>query len=168
MTKKLILVRHAKSSWADTTIKDFDRPLNKRGIRDAPIMAKELYQKVPKIDCLVSSTANRAKLTAQRFIDHYDQEDHSLDLSYTDALYHASAHQILEVVQGIENKYNSCILFGHNPGFTYFADYIDAQGIENVPTCGITSFNFDVDDWKNISPNNGRMEFFIYPKMFIS
>jgi len=168
MTKKLILVRHAKSSWSDMSLKDFDRPLNKRGIRDAPFMAKKLYQKVSNIDCIVSSTANRAKLTAQRFITEYKNEGHHFDEIYTDALYHASVNQILQVVHELDDKYKCCVLFGHNPGFTYFADHIDAKGIENVPTCGITAFDFEVQEWKDVSPENGSMEFFIFPKMFIS
>jgi len=162
--KQLIIVRHAKSSWDHPSLSDHDRPLNKRGKRDAPRMAEYLYEQIQTVDALISSTAVRAQLTARHFIEAFDE---SLQFKSTEEeLYHASAGEILDVVNRIEDSYTSAIIFGHNPGFTQFANQYSKDWIDNVPTCGIVGIQYDVDSWKDATERNGTKQYFYYPKMF--
>jgi len=162
--KELILVRHAKSSWDNPSLRDHDRPLNNRGKRDAPRMANYLYEQIQSVDALISSTAVRAQLTAVHFKEVFDQ---NLQYSYSEEdLYHASPYEILDIVKNINEKYGRVIIFGHNPGFTEFANYYATQSIDNVPTCGIVGISFNVTSWSMVSERNGSLQYFYYPKMF--
>jgi len=162
--KQLILVRHAKSSWNNPSLTDHDRPLNSRGKRDAPRMAEYLYEQIHQIDVLISSTAVRAQLTAKEFKDKFEA-----DLQHTETeedLYHASAGEILDIVRGISDNYHSAMIFGHNPGFTQFANNYATKWIDNVPTCGIVGIDFNVRSWSELGEKNGTVIYFYYPKMF--
>ncbi len=114
--KTLILVRHAKSSWAYPHLSDFDRPLNGRGKRDAPRMGRYLAERGIHADLIVSSPANRA-ITTARTIQEY-QVSPKPRIVEERSLYHASAATILRVVQAQPDDVNSLMIFGHNPGFT--------------------------------------------------
>ena len=164
--KTLYVVRHAKSSWDDPDVGDFERPLNARGKRDAPRMGKRLKEKEITPDCVMSSPARRALSTAKRIckILGFEKENIKTDRK----LYHASEETLLSVVHGIKNKYNTVFIFGHNPGITDFANLLipeeNAIIINNVPTCGIAAFSFDVDDWADVQWRKGKLLFFDYPK----
>lgn len=162
--KTIYLARHAKSSWKDLSLKDHERPLNKRGLRDGPFMAQKLYELFPDIDVFVSSHAVRAKKTAGYFADQY-----GIDASQVieeKNLYHATTDGILEVIFGVSDVYNSVILFGHNPGFTDFANQFATQYIPNVPTCGIVKIDSDIKSWTDLHFGKGTVTSFIYPKKF--
>jgi len=162
--KQLILVRHAKSSWDFPSLTDHDRPLNKRGKRDAPRMAEYLSQHIGTVDCVVSSTAERAKQTAKHFQDAFES---SLKEAYlTGELYHAAPDEILLQAQLINDDYGVALMFGHNPGYTSVANLYSDDYIDNVPTCGIVGINFNVDSWRELTSDNGVLSFFYYPKMF--
>lgn len=162
--KHLIIVRHAKSSWDHPSLTDHDRPLNKRGKRDAPRMAEYLQEQIQSVEAVISSTAVRAQLTAKEFINAFDD---SLQYKTTEEdLYHASASTIIDVVNRIDDAYKSAMIFGHNPGFTQFANYYTTDWIDNVPTCGIVGIKFDVDKWSDITERNGTKQYFHFPKMF--
>lgn len=163
--KELILVRHAKSSWNNPSLRDHDRPLNNRGKRDAPVMSAYLLDKILTTDAIISSTAVRAKLTARHFQSSFQDSLELVDTS--EELYHASVDDILDVVQSIDDQYNRVMIFGHNPGFTSFANTYSNAYIDNVPTCGIVGINFNVMQWSDVTIKNGTVQYFYYPKMLV-
>ncbi|MFZ2904924.1 MAG: histidine phosphatase family protein [Cyclobacteriaceae bacterium] len=161
--KKLFVIRHAKSSWDNPMQNDFDRPLNKRGERDAPRMAKRLKEKRIVPDLMLTSPANRARTTCETFarILNYAAEKIKTEKS----LYHADEDEILSVVKGVNEKHDEIILFGHNPGITDFVNKLTDARIDNVPTCGIVACTVEVDSWKKIAWGGGKVDFFDFPKM---
>lgn len=161
--KTLFLVRHAKSSWDNISLSDFDRPLNERGKSDAPKMAKRLRKRNIKIDACISSPAKRAKKTADYFIHEFDVKEK--DVILVSALYDAGISNFSETIKDIDDKYKSVALFSHNPGITAFANQlIDQANIENMPTCSILAVKADIEKWKNFNKAKKEFLFFDYPK----
>jgi len=160
--KTLFIVRHAKSSWDNPTLSDFERPLNERGKRDAPRMARRLKEKDITIDLMLSSPAKRAMSTCKRIAEvlMYPSEKIRLD----DKLYHASEDKMLDIVHGLKDQHNNVMIFGHNPGLTDFVNSLVDGHIINIPTCGVVACNFTVSSWKDIDWGNGKMVFYDYPK----
>src|SRR5574344_1939338 len=111
--KELILIRHAKSSWKDSSLKDFDRPLNKRGEKNAPKMAKILRKLVKTPDLIISSPSKRTKQTLNYFVDEFNYKN---KIIFEDSIYEAPYSNILKIIQNINKKYNIVFLIGHNPG----------------------------------------------------
>lgn len=165
--KKLYLVRHAKSSWDDPDMSDFDRPLNDRGEKDAPRMAKLLKERKVFPDRMVSSPAVRALATCKAFAKVLDFDKHKIEK--VDKLYHASVESWISVLRSLkEHKGDSedvALVFGHNPGITEFANELLNVQIDNIPTCGIVSATLNIDQWKEISFGCGKLNAFDYPKM---
>lgn len=160
--KQLILVRHAKSSWDDPMQKDFDRPLNERGYKDAVAMAKRLVAKKIEIDAFVSSTANRALTTATYFAEAYGVK--KKDIVQKKELYHASSEVLLDVISGIDDALHSVAIFSHNPGITEFATDLTNTSIDNIPTCGIFAIKLSIKHWKDFESGQKKFWFFDYPK----
>ena len=162
--KIIYLVRHAKSSWADPGLMDIERPLNNRGKQDAPFMAKKLKEIELDIDLLVTSPARRARKTAKIFsIEFFKETRPQID----ENLYHASAEDIMTVIKELDNSLSKVAIFGHNPGFTYLANYFSEDYIANVPTCGIVGIQFHEDSWANLENEKSQVIHFIYPKMYM-
>lgn len=162
--RTLYLIRHAKSSWDDMSLDDFDRPLNKRGKRDAPAMAQWLKDEIKNLDAIISSPAKRAKRTAKQFADAF-----GITVEYHKSLYHAGTEEILSSVYGTNDSHSAVAIFGHNPGFTYFANnYLEDNGyIDNVPTCGIVAIESSADRWSEFNDVNSKVKFFMYPKKLV-
>ncbi len=160
--KTLLLVRHAKSSWDNLTLTDFDRPLNGRGKEDAPQMAKRIRDKKIKIDLFVSSPAKRAKKTANIFMDIYDENTKNLLL--IPSLYEASVLNFYNAIEIIDDKYNSIALFSHNPGITEFANSLTDYKIDNMPTCGVFAASIQIKKWNEFKNADREMLFFDFPK----
>ena len=161
--KTLLLVRHAKSSWDDIALSDFERPLNERGKNDAPKMGKRLRKKDVKIDAFISSPAKRAKKTAEYFIKEFDREANEIIL--VSALYDAGTNNFSDTIKDIDDKYKSAAIFSHNPGITDFANQlIDKANIDNMPTCSVFAVKADVEKWKDFSKAKKEFLFFEYPK----
>ena len=158
--RKLILLRHAKSSWKDTSLDDFDRPLNRRGKKDAPIMADKLSMRKIKIDLIISSPAKRTTETAKIFANILGYQS---EIIFNDKLYEASYKEILEVINLIDDKYQNVLLVCHNPGITDLANYISNYFIENISTSGIVGLSTN-SSWKNINENGCTLLFYDYPK----
>lgn len=160
--KKLYLVRHAKSSWEHPELRDFDRPLNERGARDAPRMGKRLKEKEVTPDLMLSSPANRALTTCKEIAKVLD---YSSERIKTDKrIYHADDEELLQVLSEQNDNNEIIMLFGHNPGFTSFANELFNENIMNIPTCGIVAGKLKIKSWKEIKPGCGKMEFFDFPK----
>lgn len=161
--KRLYLVRHAKSSWKDATLEDFDRPLNKRGKQDAPLMGK-LFKSHYKLspDLIVSSPAKRAAKTAKVIAKEIGFP--KKQIVYEGAIYEAGVPPLLSVIRKIDDSADQVMLFGHNPGLTMLAEYLIGVVVDNIPTCGIFCIDFDVDSWKEVGEGRGKEVFFDYPK----
>lgn len=162
--KTIYLARHAKSYWKDQSIPDFDRPLNSRGKRDAPFMGKILKDKMIKPDLIISSPAKRTKKTAIAIAIKIGYPEK--DIIYNEELYEASSNTILKLIKKIDEKYESVMIFGHNPGLTMLNNQISDFYIDNIPTCGIVALNLD-DKWNSIGKNTCKHLFFEYPKLYL-
>ncbi len=164
--KTLYLVRHAKSSWKDASLADIDRPLNKRGLRDAPFMGTLLKGRGVEPDRLVSSPANRALSTAKFFAASLDYPKEAID-EVAD-IYEADSSTIFRVVRDFDNAWSTVLLFGHNPTFTTVANRFGDEYIANVPTCGIVRVDADIASWKDFSEKSGELTAFYYPSQYFS
>ena len=162
--KNLYLTRHAKSSWGNPGLADIDRPLNSRGKKAAPSMGKLIMDKGEKPELLISSPANRAFSTAKVFASAMGL--HETDVLIKDTIYGAGVHQLLNLVQDVDDLYNSIMLFGHNPTFTSFCNMLSGENIMNIVTCGVVRIDFEFSSWKNIDFNSGRMIYYEYPKKY--
>ena len=160
--KSLILVRHAKSSWGDFSLPDFERPLNERGKHDAPMMAARLMGKKIKPDLLVSSPAKRAKKTAQAFAETLDIKKDSI--LYREELYMAGIGQFYSVISNLDDAFNKVALFSHNPGITQFANEMGVAKIDEMPTCSIFAVTTNADSWADFRDAKKEFWFFDYPK----
>lgn len=162
MAKKLLIIRHAKSDWNNPGQPDFDRPLNHRGEKNAPQMAKRLLKKgiIPQL--LLSSPAKRAITTAKYFAEAFDIK--KSEILREEKIYEAMPSTLLKIVNRLDNDLELVALFGHNPGLTELLNYLCDAGISNIPTCGMALIEFPFDDWKMISSNTGELRFYDYPK----
>lgn len=162
MLKTIILVRHAKSSWDDFSIKDEDRPLTDRGKKNAPEMARRLLKKKIHIDTLLSSPAKRAKSTAEYFAKEYDIPKKKIIL--IPELYMASSDAFVRTIRNAPEKADSIALFSHNEGITQFANSLSEARIDNMPTCSVFAVKVDINSWNEFETGKTEFYFFDYPK----
>ena len=143
--KILTIVRHAKSSWKDTSLSDKKRPLNRRGKRDAPLMGERIHEHGIRPSLIVSSPATRAWTTAKIIATaiNYPREF----LQKEDTLYLASLNEILDVVVAQDSGFNNLMLVGHNPGMTDFVNFLVPGLTNNLQTAGVVSVQIDQDNW---------------------
>ena len=144
------------------SLRDRDRPLNKRGKRDAPEMGRRIHAHGIRPSLIVSSPAKRAWSTAKAVAEaiNYPREF----LQKEDALYLASLDTILDVVMAQENGFNNLMLFGHNPGFTDMANFLVPGLTSNLPTAGVVSVEIDQDDWDLYERPKTRLVVHDWPK----
>jgi phosphohistidine phosphatase len=159
--KSLLLVRHAKSSWDDPTQTDIERPLNERGRKDAPMMARRLVAKGIHPDKLVSSPARRAFTTAEAYAAVLDIPK---SLSQAASLYMASPVDFLRVIESLDDASDVVALFSHNPGITDFANLLGVLRIDHFPTCAVLGVRADTTHWKDFATAKKSFWFFDYPK----
>lgn len=162
MSKHLILVRHAKSDKSIPGQKDFDRTLSPKGHLDAPRMGNLLAEKKITIDAIISSPAERTKLTAEYFCEQLKIEFDKI--IYNENIYEASTRILLNEVCALDNKYNTVVLFGHNPGFSYLAEFLTKENIGEMPTCAIVEIKLEIDTWQEASQGLGKLVSFDFPK----
>ena len=165
MSKLLFLVRHAKSSWDDPSLSDLERPLNERGKKDAPEMAKRLNSKKLRIDAFVSSPAKRARQTCKYFTKEFDAK--KKNIVREPKLYEAGDQSFYEVIEGFKNKWDSVAVFSHNPGITSFANSLTENHVDDMPTCSVLAIKIDADKWKDFKTAKKTFLFFEYPKVEI-
>ncbi|WP_299849050.1 histidine phosphatase family protein [uncultured Roseovarius sp.] len=160
MTLRLILMRHAKSSWSDPTQEDHQRPLNGRGQRSATALGAWLRENDYIPDQILSSSSRRTQETGERL--NLDAET-----SYLDALYHAGPDQMQGTLQAATGR---CVLMlGHNPGIAYFAHDLvamppDHARFQDYPTCATLVADFTVDSWQDVRPRTGQVVDFVIPR----
>ncbi|MGD9172859.1 MAG: histidine phosphatase family protein [Desulfobacterales bacterium] len=160
--KTLYLVRHAKSSWKYPKLDDFERPLNKRGRKNAPFMGRLLQELNVAPDLVISSPANRAAMTARIIAAALDYPLE--DIRYNEAIYEFGEMALIDVVKKIDDAVNQAMVVGHNPATNGLANYIGDQPVGNIPTCGVFCVELDVSSWENIKAHCGTVKFFEYPK----
>ena len=160
--KLLTLIRHAKSSWKHPGLSDFERPLNKRGMRDAPRMGKWLASQNSRPEEFVSSPAERAAATARVIASEVGLDPR--EICFDRRIYLAGVWVLFDVVHDFDDQIGEVFLFGHNPGMTDFCNDLAGAGIENLPTCGVTRISLAVERWAEIEVDSGRLIEFCYPK----
>ena len=158
--KILILVRHAKSSWDDPDLADIDRPLNKRGKKDALEMGQRLKRQDIMPDIIVSSPARRAMSTAKKIARQLGYPKENIQIAKE--IYEAGLDALLFLIKNIHGNPGSLMLFGHNPAITEFANALTGINIHNIPTCGIVSIQFDLDQWSQIEYKKGKFILFLF------
>ena len=164
--KTVYLIRHAKSSWSNPSLTDFERPLNERGHNDVAMMAEKLSNKIGSIDCLRSSTAVRAEATTKVITGPLGVDVN--EITYDEKLYHASSNKLLKTIASTSKQHNSVAIVAHNPGLTELANQFANVTIDNVPTTGVLAVNFEIDNWEDIFETKGKLVFFDYPKLYKS
>lgn len=157
--KNLILIRHAKSSW-DAPLKDIDRPLENRGIKDAHLVATNSISFVPKTFLIYSSPAKRASETAMIFAQtiSYPLDD----IIFKDQLYTFDELQLEDFIKNLNNVNENVIIFGHNEAITNFVNKFGDVLIDNVSTSGFVSIKFDTNNWQALP--KGKTTKIIFPK----
>ena len=158
--KTLYIVRHAKSSWEYLGIEDIDRPLKKRGIKDAHLMSKFLAKQIERPDVFVSSSANRALHTAVIFCENFEFPLANLQIKRQ--LYSFSDGYLVKTVKAFDDGFNSAIVFSHDHGINTFVNKFGSKPISHVSTCGIIGIQFEDKHWKNIK--KGKTFLVEYPK----
>ena len=164
--KTLYLVRHAKSSWKYPNLDDFERPLNKRGRKNAPFMGRILKKLKVAPDLVISSPANRAATTARIIADSIDYPLEKIH--YNETIYASSEHELIQVIQQLDDAVNQAMLVSHNPAITGLANAIGDTTISNIPTCGVFCVNLNISSWATIGEQRGKLKFFEFPKKHTS
>ncbi len=160
--RTLYITRHAKSSWDDPRMDDFDRPLNERGERDAPFMARIFKERGEPVDLLVSSPAKRAITTARTFAQELGVAEASIQEDRS--IYLATVNTLLQVVNRLPDAHKRVMLFGHNPGFSELAELLSEAGTGELPTCSTVRIDLPVDEWKEVSAGLGTLVWLDFPK----
>ena len=158
--KKLIIARHAKSSWKDPTLRDFYRPLNKRGKIDGPIMSNYLGEIFSSIDLLHSSSSVRTFETS----DYFTSKINFKKIKFDKDLYHSSSSLLVEKIRKYSNDYNSVMIIAHNPGLTNLINLITNIDLYNLPTTGTAVIEFNCYNWNDISKQNSKLVGLKFPK----
>jgi len=161
--KTLYLLRHAKSSWSEAGLDDRQRPLNKRGTGDAPVMGERLRARGESIDAVVSSPALRAQTTAELFTRGCSYA--GPDIAIAPDLYFLGSGSIDGVILAQDDRWQALMLVFHNPDITQFANSIDyAFRIDNMPTCGLLRLSCDIEHWSDWSREHASVDYFDFPK----
>ena len=158
--KTLLLLRHAKSSWKEPGLSDFERPLNGRGLKAAPLMGRFLRRKNLRPELILSSPAKRASQTTQLIIEamRLDAEP-----QYDEHIYEASVHDLMEVISEIEEGANAVLLVGHNPGLEELLEFLTGEA-RLMPTAALAHITLNIDKWSEARRHAGRLQWLVKPK----
>ncbi len=159
--RHLLLIRHAKSSWRYPELADHDRPLNKRGLRDVPLMTDRLYHNRESIEAVFSSSAVRALAIAESVAQAL-----AVPLNSDYALYTFSVDELLTQLKALPENYSNVAVVGHNPAITDVVNHLTGDSIDNVPTTGMVSLSCDIKQWCELSADCCVVDDFDYPKRY--
>ena len=157
MNKRIFLLRHAKSSWDDFSLKDFDRPLSTRGIQDADLMGNYFHSKKICLDRIISSPSKRTTETA----NHFFSSDVNIDM--LPELYHATLEQVISTIHETPDTYKSVLLIGHNPSIHESYEFLSGKFIDKYPTCCLASLNYE-GEWADIAQRSCDLDFIKKPR----
>jgi phosphohistidine phosphatase len=158
--KTLLLLRHAKSSWKDSDARDFDRPLNQRGLKAAPAIGRLIKKRKLQPDLVLSSPAERARQTTQLVIEASGLKT---ELRYDERIYEASVARLLEVVSELDDEAGFVMLVGHNPGFEELLEILTGEA-HNLPTAALACLELNIEKWNKVRADAGRLEWLVKPK----
>jgi phosphohistidine phosphatase len=158
--KTLFILRHAKSSWDNSDLADFDRPLNKRGLETAPLVGETIRKNKFQIDLIISSPASRAEQTANLVKEAAQIE---ADIKFDDRIYEASPHRLLQIASELDDKTTSVMLVGHNPGLEGLLKMLTGE-VEVMPTAALAVIDLQIDNWKEIHIDCCNLRTVIRPK----
>ena len=159
--KTLLLLRHAKSSWDNPALQDFDRPLNERGLRAAPLVGRHLRKRKIVPDLILCSPAQRTRETVSLVSKAAHIE--SVLLRFDERIYEASAERLSEVISQIEEKVNQALLIGHNPGLEELILHLTGEE-KRMPTAALAQITLNVDKWNRTSAGCGTLDWLVKPK----
>ena len=167
--KRLAILRHAKSSWDDAALDDFNRPLNDRGWKAARRMGRELSKCRMKFDLVLSSTAARTRETIDGLQEHFNFD---APIEFKPELYLASEATLLEIVRGLDEKVKAPLIVGHNPGLELLVTDLsgdDDQGLRRqvagkFPTGALAIIELPVNHWSEVKPSEGEVVQLILPR----
>ena len=160
--RRLYLIRHAKSSWSEPGLRDFDRPLSSRGKVDAPFMGKRLARHGVRPSLIFASPAKRTRKTAQYIAESVGYP--TKDIVFFEAIYEAGVDDLLRTIAQAMDEAENLFLVGHNYSITDLAESLTGKSLGNVPTGGIVGIEFSAEKWSEILPGTGKLLFFDYPK----
>ena len=158
--KTLLLLRHAKSSWKDSDVRDFDRPLNQRGLKAAPAIGRLIKKRKLQPDLVLSSPAERARQTTQLVIEAAGLKT---ELRYDERIYEASVARLLEIVSELDDEAGFVMLVGHNPGFEELLEILTGEA-HNLPTAALAWIELNIEKWNKVRAGSGRLEWLVKPK----
>ncbi len=158
--KTLLLLRHAKSDWDDSSLRDFDRPLAARGSRDAPRIGKALRKRGPLPDLIISSPAARAKATIEAVIKAAKL---NLEIRFDEAVYGASSPELMRLIRRLPNGNPCVLLVGHNPGFEDLVGRLSGSH-ERMPTAALACIEFQIAQWEEVNDGEGKLAWLLIPR----
>ncbi|MFT4047003.1 MAG: histidine phosphatase family protein [Solimonas sp.] len=158
----LTVVRHAKSSWDDPGLSDFERPLNARGRRDALRMAAWTRQQIGIPDAIVSSPALRAITTARTFADILGIDADRLLVQ--NRVYEATLATLLRLVRGFDDRHRHVMLFGHNPGLSELVHALARCPFDDLPTCAVVQLELVADQWPQTDEHAAHLLRYQFPR----
>jgi phosphohistidine phosphatase len=158
--KILFLLRHAKSSWDNASLADFDRPLNERGKNTAPFMGEVMTRREYAPSIVISSPANRAASTAKLV---KEAAGFNAEIRYDDRVYEASPNSLRQVVSELDDAFESAMVVGHNPGMEGFIRYLTGE-VEAMPTAALGVIELNINSWSEINADTGTLAEVIRPK----
>ena len=162
MRRKLVMIRHAKSSWGNPLQSDFDRPLNDRGKSEAPEMGKKINKAGLIPDLIIASSAKRTRQTAKRIAEEvgYDVSK----IRWEEKLYHCIPSVFREMLYEVGDDIGTVFIVAHNPGITEYVNQLSPDlGVENMPPCGVVGVQFEADEWNRLDLVHHKVIFFEFP-----
>jgi len=163
MERTLVMIRHAKSSWANPLQSDFERPLNDRGEQDAPMMGERLKKLNVIPDLIVASTAKRARQTAKKIAKALGYDESKIQ--WEEKLYHCIPQVFEEVLYELDDKIKTVFIVAHNPGITAFVNELSPEFVtDNMPTCGVIAAKINAEHWTDFNNRNSNVFLFESPK----
>ncbi len=158
--KRLLLLRHAKSSWDGAIMADFDRPLNGRGRLAAPFMGELIARENIMPDLIVSSPAKRAIETAELVKENAGL---NAEIRFDERIYEATTETLRQVISSIDDSVETCMLVGHNPGFEGILNYMTGKTL-SMPTAALAVIELEIDSWSDLKPSIGTLSRIYRPK----
>ncbi len=161
--KKLHLIRHAKSSWADDSLSDKQRPLNKRGQKSCGLMAKPILNAGCKFENVFCSSAIRTQLTIDLISKNLPK--HPFEWQLDDDLYTFDMEDLLAWCQKRDNSMQEVVIIGHNPALTDLCNYLSSSMVDNMPTCAYAQLSFEGECWQDLAEGSMELMALLKPKM---
>lgn len=160
--KTLLLLRHAKSDWHSAAASDFERPLNGRGKQAASLIGQRLAERAGRPERIISSPAKRARQTAKRIAVEIGFAKGAIE--HNETIYEASLETLIDLVRSLDDRDDSVMLVGHNPGFSELGQWLTPEAPEWLPTCGLLELELPIETWRQLEAGCADLRLYDYPK----